>query len=177
VQLRQVVIECPVEQGADGGRVGELGLGERPQRQRLHPPRQRVGEPGRTERPRRSGEQETPGPPGAIDLGLDRQQQLGKALSLVDADQPCSPADEPDGIGPRGIEDAGVVERQPPPVRPRHHMFGQGALARLTRTGHDHHRRIGQRLLERAGQQPWSVHDHTLPRESAIRGRHTCNSR
>ena len=50
-----------------------------------------------------------PGRGVGVDGGLDRQDEVGRALNLVD-DRPVETANETHGIGGRGVEGSGVVK-------------------------------------------------------------------
>ena len=74
--------------------AGELGLGERAQRHSLHSPRQRVSDARREQEVRRAGDEESSGAGVAVDLGLECQHELRRALKLVDEGAIAEPCDE-----------------------------------------------------------------------------------
>lgn len=109
VEAGHRITESGIDQHSLTRTADELCLGERPERQRLHAPRQRVGEPGRTEQARRPREQKSPRSPLGIDFCLDCEQQVRHPLGLVDADQPTAAADEPDRIRTRDVENCRII--------------------------------------------------------------------
>ncbi len=125
----------------------DLRLRERPQRDERDPARQRVVDLRRREDVRGARHEEPPGSPRAVDVRLDREQQLGGALDLVDQHRPGEVGDERRRVHEREIADRLVVQAQRlgdpctrcQPLRER-------ALADLPRTHHEDHRAKGQCL-------------------------------
>lgn len=113
--------------------AGELGLGERAQRHSLHSPRQRVSDARREQEVRRARDEESPGARVAVDLGLECQPELRRALKLVDEGAVTEPCDESRRIFDGGSQDVRVVKRdrrQPMILRD---ADTQGRLAGLPR--------------------------------------------
>ena len=162
VEIGHGPTEHGIDQRWDNRRVGELGLGERPERQRFHAPSKGVGKSRRAEQASRSGEQEPTRAPRGIHLRLDGKEQLGNPLGLVDSDKPVAPSDEADRIRPCDIENGGVVQGQPRPARFSHHPRSESDLPRLARAGHDHYWGIGQRLDQRFSDVTRPVHNRRL---------------
>ena len=87
-------------------------LDERRQAQVLRSPGERVGDPRRGQDFRRAGEQELPRSRIVIDAHLNRQEQVGHALDLIDHNRRDEPRDEAARIGRRGVPDRLIVESQ-----------------------------------------------------------------
>lgn len=75
--------------------VVDLALGERPEREVLNPSRQCVGDGGQRQDVGGAREQELAAGLVGIEASLDRQQQLGYALDLIDRDRHVDVGDEP----------------------------------------------------------------------------------
>ncbi len=75
----------------------ELTLGERPQREVVHLPWQRVAHGMYAQEVRRTGDQELAWDSVSVHPRLDREQQLGCALNLVDHRTPPARRDESGG--------------------------------------------------------------------------------
>jgi hypothetical protein len=106
---------------------------------------QAVGDPRQGQDIRRVGEQEATRPIVLIDRLLDGQQQVRRALDFID-NGPIEAADEAGGIGPGGLKDRLIVERDigPPGVS---HFSDECGLAGTARAYDQDHRRIRKGFL------------------------------
>lgn len=87
----------------------ELGLREWPQPQQLDASGERLLHLARGQDVRRPGEQEPAGCLIAVNDPLDREDQIGHSLDLVDEHRALEPSEEPGWIGLRGLAGALVV--------------------------------------------------------------------
>ncbi|SPZ48102.1 Uncharacterised protein [Agrobacterium tumefaciens] len=94
----------------------------------FHPARQTVRNPRQRKHIRRPGQEETAGPIVFVNRLLDCQQQIRRALNLID-DGTIETANETNRIGPRGIKHRLVIECDiaPPSLT---HLPHKGGLAR-----------------------------------------------
>lgn len=123
---------------------GRSRPGRRPEFDRLDAPRERVWCRLEREDASRTGQEEASSTWSFIHVGLDRQQQLGDALDLVNGKR-ARHIDEALGVGGgcsphvRIVEGARCSVRAAPCDDPH-----EGALAGLTRALHEHYARLGQ---------------------------------
>jgi hypothetical protein len=76
----------------------DFSLGQRPQRQNLHPPGQRFGDLGQEQDVRGAGQQIAPGSALPVNLDLQRREELGSALDLIEHDRTVERFDEAGGV-------------------------------------------------------------------------------
>jgi len=104
------------EQGIDQvvRRTLDLALGQGLRRQHLHAPGQRLGRLGQHERVGRAGEQEAARHGVAVDLALERGEQPGRRLHLVDHGEAGGTVHQGRRVGSGQFGDHRVVQRQVP---------------------------------------------------------------
>ena len=125
----------------------DLALGERPETRELRAARERILDPAVAQHIRRAREQEPPRGWIPVDGLLDRQQQVGDALDLVDHDRLVQTGEEADRVRLcRRARDSVVESDSPRRVVVLCYQARQRALADLARTHHVHDARIGERL-------------------------------
>src|SRR3972149_1128178 len=91
-----------------------LPLGQGPERKDLHPTDEGASHPRDQPDVRRSRQKEAAGPPVPVHRRLERQEQVGDPLDLVDHDQPFLPADEGRRVGLGRSPERGIVGGAPP---------------------------------------------------------------
>lgn len=139
----------------------------------LGPPGQRVRDPRSREDVRGARQQELPGSRIAIDADLDRQQQIGDALDLVEHHRDRQPRYKTSGVAGRSVSRRLIVKRQDR-CRPvaRGDPLDQRALPDLTRTEDDHDTRVRERF-ENARPEPAIDHRHE---RSTLETRQICGA-
>src|SRR5688500_2551387 len=123
-----------------------LGFGERVELNDFHPSRERIAE--LRQQVGRSGQQEAPRTPVVVDGDLDRAQQLGRALNLVERDLFRQRGDESRRVAARGRQDAVVVQAEICALGAKRAC--ERALAALARAKQADDRRVGERRRQRA---------------------------
>lgn len=142
-----VELRTGLERGVDEavGRSVDLALSQRPELNGLQPSRQGIRQPLEAQHLGRPGKQETPRPLVDVDSVLEREEELGRSLHLVDEQQPVV-AQETHGIGAGRREHRGIV--QPPFHRRRgatQDEPSERALADLARAVDEDHPGVGER--------------------------------
>ena len=161
----------PVEQARQQllAAAGDLALCERPQREVVDPPWQRVADGRDAAQVGRPGEQKLAPGGVAIDARLDCQQQLRRALHLVDHHWPLACGDEAGGVGQRQRAHRLVVERQILCAQP---LLGEHprecALPRLPRPEQRHDPRRAHRLDHHIGQPALDQRHQIVPVNSEM---------
>jgi hypothetical protein len=125
----------------------DLRLGERPELDPPDPPGQRLRDPRGGENVRRARQQKPPGRRFLVDRLLDRVEEVGGQLDLVDQHRSAQPSDEPVGIDAGSLTSGLVVQRDDlGRVLARDDLLGEGALPDLSGTQHEHHPAVAERL-------------------------------
>jgi len=114
-----------------------------------NPPRKSVGDGRQREDVRRFREQELASHLVCVEASLDRQEQLGRALDLVDCGRPGDVGDETRGVRACCARGGVIVKAdQARGVVLRDEVGDQRALADLSRAEQRHSPAIAQRLQE-----------------------------
>jgi hypothetical protein len=140
-------LQSGAEEGVDEALrpARDLPLGERPEGDDLHPAGERLGDPGQEEEVGRAGEQEAARPAVAVDLRLDRQEEVRDALDLVQGDRAGKTGQEPRGIVLGSGADGRVVQGEiAGRALPGAQFLDQGALPDLARSVQQDDRSIPQ---------------------------------
>jgi hypothetical protein len=111
----------------------------------FHPASEAVSDARQGQHIGRAGQQETARAIIFVDRLLDRQQQIGRALDLVD-DGAIQTSDEPGRVGLGGLKDGLVVECAVGPAG-FSHLSHQRRLAGPARSDDEDDRRVCKRLL------------------------------
>ena len=119
----------------------------RPEREIARPPGERLRHSAHQKEVRRTGEEEPPRHALLVDRPLDRPEEKGLALHLVNG-QARLPANQPHWVAPDEVTDIEIVERGIVPL-PCHRLLHERALTRLTGPAHDHGGHHPQPLAER----------------------------
>ena len=152
-----------------------LALGEGPEFDRLHPSGQRVRQVTQREDAGGAGQEEPTRCRLCVDRDLDRPEQLGCELDLVDHEESVV-LDELDGIILRGAESARLVQQSYQWVSCRGgDLPGQSALAHLAGTVDGDHPGVPeglthQRLRVAREQRPIIRHGSIMSTWTALRG-------
>ena len=117
------VRENGIDEGV--GRPVDLALRQRPELDCLHPSREYVRQPPQAEHAGGAGEQEPAGTRVGVDRLLDREQQFGHPLDLID-DHEISAGNELGRVILRRLPDGSAVQAPP---------FGSALLADLRHEG------------------------------------------
>ncbi len=131
----------------------EFALGERTERSDLDAPGESIAVPRKREDVGRAGHQEAPRAPVAVHGGLDGQEQVRRALDLVDRHRAGRPGDQRGRVRLGPFEDVEVVQG---PGSPAGALGGDAgderALARLARADDRDDGRVVEGLLHTAGE-------------------------
>ena len=155
--LRGKVPGGALEAGIDeaGPRAKDFPLGQRPEGQDFHSPRQAVRHLGEDHDIGGSRQDEAPGPSVPVHGSLDGEEQLGHPLGLIQEGGPGKVLDETHRIPPGPRKARQVVEGGVPALRAGGlEALDQRALPGLSGTGEEDHRRIGHRGAQLGLEEP-----------------------
>ena len=173
---RLVALQLAVEQAFQESRrlAGHLGAGQRQHLDGFHPAGQTVGDARQREHVRGAGQQEAAGAIVLVHGFLDRQQQIGRALDLID-DRLVQSANEAHRIGLCGVERRLVVEGDvgPPGLS---HLPHQRRLAGAARADDQHHRGVRKGFLRPPLHKPL-VHADSMSQKIGTMGHDNWKSR
>ena len=125
--------------------VLDLGLGQRPQREAVDPAGQGVEDPLAGQDVRRSGDDEPPRDRVRVDCLLELQQQVGRAVDLVDERRAAQARDEPGRVVVGGLARGRFVEAElahRPGAAWSGELADQRGLADLARPGDEDDPRV-----------------------------------
>ena len=137
----------------DVGRPVDLPLRQGPELDCLHPSREYVRQTPQAEDAGGAGEQEPAGTRVGVDRLLDREQQVGHPLDLID-DHKVSAGDELGGVVLCGLPGGGAVQAPPFGFAFLADLRHEGALAALPGAVDENHPRVGQCFPDLGGGMP-----------------------
>ena len=153
--LVQGGLELSAEQAIDelGSGALDLGLRERVKPENLHSPSERICETRHEKNIGRPREDETPGCAAPVDFCLERGEDLGNPLHLVQNGLGRKSRNKADRVGCRRRQNSIVVERNIVVPTWLANGASEGRLATLPRPVEKNCRRIAQRCAQAGSQQ------------------------